>query len=787
MEVSLNEHSGLQHVVALQQISDQKIRYYVRENGKILLQETEFFPFFFLSHAKYLDGFPRHYWLKELQGTNHYRFLAAFSRWNDLWEAIRYIIQDYNKTASTRISSYTESDLILLRPDPINQYLLQSGNTLFKGMDFQDLHRMQIRILTLAKSAKESDPRKTDDRIGAIALGDNRDWFMLLDGKKLSEPELLIRLKELILERDPDIIESTDLMGYELPYILKRCELHQIDFSVGRDGSSPKTTYLKKSGVEHDSENVSFEISGRHLITLLDIIDTGESQKKTAGHLSPALLAEYAGYQGSTPPELERVSSIRELDLKAVTQYFRSQIELIRILSDLTLPTHVHLAQICPLSFSALIHGAGIAKIESLVMREYIRAKYSIPKPSLGSQPSQTLNEVYRTGVIDNILHVSLDFLFPQLMLQMQLSPKNDQAGIFLPLIQELIARYKSSQDQRDQKKEPNPSPIHGHLLRAYRRVFTQLYPCLTNARSLFRDPDLADRLLTEAKTITELVVRQIDLFNGQPVELDNEHLFFSLPNNVHSDDQMENLVGRISERLPYNLSLSPQDRFKKMLVFKPRVHALLDNNQRVHMKGSSLTTKNQERFLRSFIEQSISLILKEDFATLHWLYVSIAKRILSHRWTAADFCKTETFHISLEMYDAEIKRGERKQSAAYEASRRAGIIPERGARAAFYATGSSAGIKLVDHSKLADEWDPNFPDENTLYYLDRLSDAAKKFETLYSPEDFSRIFSTEEFIDFKPKKVRLLTNIPLNPMQILGLSHDQSPELGIWLDDSTT
>src|SRR5579864_977812 len=80
--------------------------------------------------------------------------------------------------------------------DPAQQYLLATGKTLFKGMEWPELRRMQI-----AADSK------------SIHLADSSGWAETLDRSELE------KLSALIRERDPDVIEGHDLFKKTLPGI----------------------------------------------------------------------------------------------------------------------------------------------------------------------------------------------------------------------------------------------------------------------------------------------------------------------------------------------------------------------------------------------------------------------------------------------------------------------------------------------------------------------------------------------------------------------------------------
>ena len=280
----------LEHVVAVQQLSESSVRLYLRgqreagkdnQVGKVTFSDADFFPFFFLSSPVLLDSYTRRFWIKELAGSNFFRYLVALPRWNDMWDAIRFILNTYNKSALKRAGHYSELEPLFVRPDPVTQYLLQSGTTLFKGLSFQDIHRVQISIQTYTKSGKKSDARKTEDRILVIALSDNFGWEEIIDSRKLTEPEMLRRFVQVIREKDPDALEGHDLSDVTLSYLSRRSELHSVELTLGRDESVLKSYSPRGNPLEPAFESAIFEIAGRHLIDTKTLARSYSTSKKS--------------------------------------------------------------------------------------------------------------------------------------------------------------------------------------------------------------------------------------------------------------------------------------------------------------------------------------------------------------------------------------------------------------------------------------------------------------------------------------------------------------------------
>lgn len=780
-DIVLYGHNETQHVVAVQQLNDSTVRIYKNENGKVSHTDAEFFPFFFLSNDQLIKDFPKRFWLKELAGGNFYRFIVVFSRWTEMWEGVRFVINQYNKTALKRINHYAETDVILLKPDPVTQYLMQSGTTFFKGMAFTDLHRLQLSVQTYSKSHKISDARKTEDRIIAITLSDNKDWTQLLDGRKLSEEEMLKQLIALIIERDPDVIEGHNLYGHDVPYLLKRCELHNIDFEIGRDGSSLKASTARGGFADRDSDTIFYEVAGRYLVDTLTLAHSYSSFE----NYSLRILAHTLGFEKKerTYVARDKISPTWEKEHDTILRFASDEVQDIKNLSDHLSPSYFFLSQMCPLSYASVIRTGSSAKIESLLLREYIRQKHSIPKPESGYQTTGGYTDIFFVGLMENVIHADIESLYPSIMLSREIKPRTDELNIFQTLLHDLTTKRLEAKHKMQQSKKQETRAKYQALQSSLKILINSFYGYLGYAKGLFNDYAKADEVTKSGQEFLKTIIKQVELYNGQLIEVDTDGLFFAPPNNVKGKEQETIFIEKISSSLPQGINLALAGRYKTMLSYKMKNYALLDHENRLAIRGSALISRSLEKFARNFIRLCINCILEEDIDKLHTLYVSFSKDITNHQWEVTDFARTDAIHDSTEQYELDIKEGNRNTSAPYEVTKRAGIVVKPGDRVSYYVTGNHVGVKIAENSKLAEEWDPNFPDENTAYYLSRLNESAAKFDVFFTPQDFNRVFSLDDLFGFKSEGIQIVSKKV--GIQAEVEPPEESQNFGIWLDDS--
>ena len=191
------------HLVAPDGDGVEQMRVY-RRTGPDTVEHDDvpFYPFFFLSDADLLRDFPRdRFRFQELGGEGFFRWLVVFLNRSAYWDALRHIERVTDTNAKRPAEVYFAGS-------PEQQYLMQTGRTLFKGMPFEDLYRMQLDIETYASAGGFPDAERPGDAVIIVSLSDNRGWTRLLDARSLPEKTILQEVVRLIREKDPDVIEG---------------------------------------------------------------------------------------------------------------------------------------------------------------------------------------------------------------------------------------------------------------------------------------------------------------------------------------------------------------------------------------------------------------------------------------------------------------------------------------------------------------------------------------------------------------------------------------------------
>ena len=723
---------------------------------RVITREEPFFPFFLLSDIDLLRAFPRsRFQFQPLGGDGFFQYLVVFKTWPDLWEALR------------RVEAATESrerrpDEVYLVANPAQQYLMQTGRACFRGMAFDDLHRLQLDIETYSETGFPNAERPSDEII-IIALSDNRGWQRLIDGQALPERTMLEELVRVLREKDPDVIEGHNIFAYDFDYLLKRCRLHGVPFAVGRDGSEPRTYDSSMRFAERTVDFPALKIAGRHVVdTYFQVMAFDVFKRDLPGYGLKAV-AKYFGFapEGRTYVEGADIARAWREEPQRLLNYALDDVaETERLARHLSGSTF-YLTQMLPMPYGQVARTGPAAKIESLFAREYLRQRHALPRSEWGSQSVGGYTDLFITGVVGPVVYADVESLYPSIMLNYDVQPKGDTLGLFPTLLRRLTdLRLEAKRRMR----AADTAEARGELdarQASYKILINSFYGSMGFSLSLFNDFEEADRVTRTGQQILRQMMKAIRARGGTVVEVDTDGVFFIPPENVRGAEAEKAFTEQLTEALPEGIRVGFDGRFRKMLSYKKKNYALLTYDGALKFKGSSLVARSSERFGRRFVREAVRLLLDENVQGLHNLYVETRARIEASDWKdARRFARTETLKDTVAQYEADVEAGRRTRAAAYELAaaqaERTGQPVRKGDRITYYVTGSKASVTAFQNCRLADDWTPDAPDENTAYYLKRLDQFAAKFEPFFEEHAFRRLFAPEDLFGFSPDGIAL-------------------------------
>lgn len=764
------------HIVAIESLGDVDNKgamyrvFYRTGELETSYEDIPFRPFLFLRSEDSLDGWRTvGFETEPLSGDNYYRALAHFDSWDTLWKALDFLNERPTRAGQTHLSSY-------LVNDRVSQFQMAHEITLFKGMSFDDVHRMQIDIEVYSAHGFPN-ASNADDRIIIISMLDNRGWQVILSALDFEEPELLEAMIGHVLERDPDVIEGHNIFKFDLEYIRRRCERYGIDFQLGRAGG--KHRYFQ-SAVRFAERMMSFpavDIPGRHVIDTFFLALEYDVSKRDLPGYGLKDIAKHFGVASSNRTYIDgdKIAETWLKDPDTVLSYALDDVIETKQISERLSGAHFYMAQQVPVQYGRLARSGPGIKIETLFLSQYLKNRTSVSRPGEGRSIAGGYTALYYQGVLEPVVYADVESLYPSIMLAYDIKPASDILGVFQSMLRELTDLRLSTKRRMQDETDPLVKDELDARQTSYKILINAFYGYLGFSLALFNDFDAAERVTLTGQRILKSIIIEINKTGGVVAEVDTDGVFFKPPEGASSTLDYVEYVDQLNERLPEGIRLNFEGSYRKMLSYKIKNYALLDAEGNLSFKGSSLISRSIEKFGRDFVQDCVLLLMQGDVEGLHKLYLQKRDNIIRHEWESVDdFSRSETLHDDLDSYREDVEAGNRQRAASYEVAianvERNGTKQSAGDKIQYYiahSTGQNAAVRspAFEVARSADLWDPENPDEDTTYYLRRLDEFASKFEPFFNEHHFRQVFSEEDLFGFDATGIEVLggsVDIPL-------------------------
>jgi DNA polymerase elongation subunit (family B) len=700
----------LTHLVAVEPAGPNQMRLYQRHGADTAILEDEFRPWILVPNDepwRALRSLPT---VHRLAGDHSFRYLVEFPTWAALLDA-------------TRGAEDTGLAFFRLR-SPVEQYLVQSGRTLFKGMVFDETRRLQLDIETTGFDARHPDTRVI---VAAIRTSDGEEELLSLDS---SEADLLDRLTQRIQELDPDIIEGHNLFNFDLPFLAARAERHGRSLTWGRDGSpiriSQGTARFKVAALTLPYTPVY--VYGRH------IIDTYQQIQRydISGRLTSYGLKNAVEELGLTRPDREfvpgeQITRVWREDPDRILRYALDDVRDVDTLSRLATPTEFYQTQILPRSFQAVATGGPGEKINDLMVRAYLMLGQSVPSAERSRPYPGAHAELLETGAFAPVVKCDVESLYPSIMLAEEISPRSDTVGAYLPMLADLTQRrLEAKARSRATARTANQAEhaMWNGMQSSFKVLINSFYGYLGYGGGLFNDYDAATKITLAGQDIVKQVVSRLQATGATPIEVDTDGVYFVPPADITTLEDEETYIEEIAASLPDGIRLTHDGRYAAMLSLRLKTYALLSSDGGLLLKGSALRSRRMEPCFRAFLQAAARHFLRQDREAAREAYFALAERIRSRSLAPAEFVQWGMLN------EDTLKKFPRLQRLIARHPRLATI--RSGERIETYER-QDGELALID------EYDG---DESISYLLRRLHDVAERFTGLFeSDAEFNAFF----------------------------------------------
>ncbi len=665
----------LARIVAVEPGIFETMLLYVRQpDGGITVQTRDFTAFAWQAEGTEDD--------QPLNGPGPLRFIRRFKAW-------KHFQNSRAAARGTGVASFALSD-------PVQQFLTQTGLTLFKELVFEDLHRLQIGL-----------------DAETIHLGDTTGWTLDIDR---TAGGATAQLNAAVADRDPDVIEGHNLFKEILPALVADVKKSKTTLPWGRDESVLTSRNSRLQIAEKTIQYPRFACHGRHLVdtwVLAQYYDIGTRELEDFD--LPTVAAHLKLADATLAPTDPRVTAAVAAALS---------------------PSYFIQAQIFPYNYQDVIVRGNATKIDALFLREYFHRGHSLPEPPESRFFEGGMTDVFFHGVARDVWHCDVASLYPSVILTFDYLPKTDHLAVFSGLLRDLRTFRLAAKGQMRDATDETSRRHFSALQNTFKILINSFYGYLGFGQGHFADFDAAAAVTAKGR---ELLRQMVDWLNEQGshiIEIDTDGIYFQPPHGV----TVETLDAGLRAELPDGIEVDFDHRYDAMFSYKAKNYALLEADGTLILKGAALKSRGMEPYLRDFLQRLVRHILAEDAAAAHQLRADYERDLRARSWPVERIAKTEALQDSPAAYEKKIAASSRNRSAAFELALASDRNYQAGDTVSYYITGGKKKVTAYDHARLVTSWNGDARDENVEYYVGKLNDLHKKFAD-FIPEPTDELF----------------------------------------------
>jgi DNA polymerase elongation subunit (family B) len=692
---------------------------------------------------------------RELAGPEYsYRYLVSARSGRELDRAV---CAGASRRLGKSVTSLYDLDCYY-RVGPVEQYLMLTGKVYFRGLTYDDLHRLQFDFETTAL-----DPQR--GRIFLAAVSDNHGLAVTLEAPAAEdEPRLIADLLALIQERDPDILENHNLFGFDLPFLEARAAAHNIPLMLGRSGGPMLLeSYEEPAWRPGMRGRMRYSVAGRELIDTLDAVRRHDFVVRDMPSHRLKDVARYFGLAAEDRVYIEGadVYPTYQRDPEAVRRYALDDVIEVDGISRRLLGAPFALAQMAPRRYERLgSAGPAMGILEPMLVRAYLRVGAAPPyQASRNDAPNAHEGgavHLFAAGVAEQVVKADVASLYPSLMRTYQIGPACDHLGTLLHVVSRLIDLRLYHKDAARAVARGSPEAnYHDALQAAMKLLINSAYGYMgAGSMALFADSYAAGEVTRRGREVLNQVVDALRERGMALIEADTDGVYFAVPQGW-SEAQERALVADVGALLPSGIRLEYEGRYRSMFSHEVKNYALLTYSGQLIVRGVAMRSSRSEPFGERFLREALGCVMVGDVVGAVQAYRNTVTKLHRREFIADDLGSRVRLSKSPDEY---LRSRTQHPEAQYEALLAAGRAQwSPGERVRFYRRSDKTYVWLPDET--ADDGLVTDGAEQTVrradigqsrdYDVDHylhvlLTSYAGRLRKAFAPDDFEQLFRTD-------------------------------------------
>jgi DNA polymerase elongation subunit (family B) len=682
-------------------------------------------------------------WVRELGGPGELRFLVSAADGRALAAAVLHGASHRLGRRVGHLRELGQAGVLALPPE--EQYLVATGRTYFRGLAFDQLHRLQFDLETTGL-----DPAR--DRVFMVAVRHPSGATEVLEAEgagDAAEAGLIRRLVEVVRAADPDVIENHNLHGFDLPFLAHRARRLGVPLALGRLGKLGVRERAARRGTAREGDagrRVRLVAPGRELIDTLDAVQRYDfAARDLPGHG----LKVVARHLGVAVPDREyvpgsQVYAVWRRDPERVRRYATDDVEETAAISRLLGGAAFALARMAPRRYERLADaGPATGVIDPLLVRAYLRAGAALPahRPGDGTPHSGAALHLFATGVAWRVVKADVASLYPSLMRAYRIGPARDHLGALLALVDRLVEQRLAAKASA-RAAPPGSAERHTHeaTSAAMKLIVNSAYGYLAAGGELtrFADVHAANEVTRRGRETLALMCRELAARGVTLLEADTDGVYFAVPEGWGEAEERR-VVAEVAALLPPLVHLELEGRYAAMLSHEPKNYALLGYDGTLTLRGVAFRSSRAEPFGEAFLRRALVRLFAGDLGGVREAYLATLDALRRRELPTFDVSSRVRLTKSPARYAA---TRETRRELAYEALLASGRTQWRvGERVRVYRTQGGGCAVAAPADEAPGSVDRR--DYDVEHYARVLRDTyAARLARALTPGDFAAVFA---------------------------------------------
>lgn len=692
--------------------------YVYREEGSEVKCDVEAFQPWMLASEPLDSRF------EELEGNSFFKYIKQFR--NE---------KDYRNARE----NWRYRDIWALGSLP-EQYLVSSGVTYFKDSNPKNVRTLFFDIETTGL---------THDYKSRVLLISNTFRANGQIVKKLfsvdeyeTDNEMLRAWVKWVKKIDPSVMVTYNGWNFDLPYIMYCAWKHGVTLDLGRDGS--ELTFAKHESKFRQDQNRTIaykepRIFGREQVDLFFVTQKYDIGKKFSNYRLKTVVKE-AGLQKEGRQFYDAGLIFKKWDDKVerekIKQYAIDDADDTMSVYDLVIDGFFYPSQNVPKTFQTMCMSASGSQINSMLLRAYLAVGHSIPKASEKQKFQGAISKGY-PGVYHNVHSLDVASLYPSIILTYNVTDKEKDPYEYV------LYMVKYFREQRlVYKKLAADGSAYYKSMDAVAKAFLNSFYGFYGTKGLhFSSPHCASEVTRYGR---EILTTAMDWAKGKGYDIvlvDTDSIKYYCPQEPLTPEVTAINTKEVNALFPSGIKWDDEGIYKVFVVVKSKNYIMVDSNDKVKLKGSSMKSSKLEPSLKVLQKDIIDMLIGRNHESIQAIYERHAKNASKIRditpWSSRKTISERTVNST--------RKNERLLIEAL-----AGEPYQLGDRFEFYYTRDGV-------LKLSSKFNPQEPDHDVKRVLGKIYKTCQVFANVAATESLTNFVlakHAKEYNDMVREKV---------------------------------